>query len=139
MASCHQTYPPFEVTVRCDNAVATVMVSGEVDLATVPRLSAAVAQHHDAQLLVLALTAVTFIDTTGVRVRIEPDRSCAGWAHALACWPADGLVRRVLDLCNLDGRLALVADHPSPAAQRVALTETGPTTPPPPKLIPRAG
>src|SRR4051812_48005017 len=78
MASCHQTYPPFEVTAQRDNAVATVMVSGEVDLATVPRLSAAVAQHHDAQLLVLDLTAVTFIDSTGVRVLIEADRSCAG-------------------------------------------------------------
>src|SRR5204863_2574719 len=95
MASCHQTYPPFEVTVQRDNAVATVMVSGEVDLATVPRLSAAVAQHHDAQLLVLALTAVTFIDTTGVRVRIEADRSCAGSGSRVVVLAGDGPVRRL--------------------------------------------
>jgi anti-sigma B factor antagonist len=139
MASCHQTYPPFEVTVQRDNAVATVMVSGEVDLATVPRLSAAVAQHHDAQLLVLDLTAVTFIDSTGVRVLIETDRSCAGSGSRLAVLAGDGPVRRMLDLCNLDGRLALVTDHPSPAAQHVAPTDTGPMTPPSPKLIPRAG
>ena len=90
MASCHQTHPPFEVTVQRDNAVATVMVSGEVDLATVPRLSAAVAQHHDAQLLVLDLTAVTFIDTTGVRVLIEADRSCAGSGSRVVVLAATG-------------------------------------------------
>ena len=126
MASCHQTYPPFEVTAQRDNAVATVMVSGEVDLATVPRLSAAVAQHHDAQLLVLDLTAVTFIDSTGVRVLIEADRSCAGSGSRVVVLAGDGPVRRLLDLCNLDGRLALVTDHPSPAAQRAALTDTDP-------------
>ena len=113
MASCHQTCPPFEVTVQRDNAVATVVVSGEVDLATVPRLSAAVAQHHDAQLLVLDLTAVTFIDSTGVRVLIEADRACAGSGSRVVVLAGDGPVRRLLDQCNLDGRLALVTDHPS--------------------------
>jgi hypothetical protein len=29
----------------------------------------------------------------------------------------DGPVRRLLDLCKLDGRLALVTEHPFPAAQ----------------------
>jgi anti-sigma B factor antagonist len=139
MASCHQTYPPFEVTVQRDNAVATVVVSGELDLATAPELSAAVAQHRDAQLLVLDLTAVTFIDSTGVRVLIETDRSCAGSSSRLAVLAGDGPVRRVLSLCGLDGQLALVTERPSRAAQHVALTDTGPMTPPPPKRIPRVG
>ena len=43
-ASCHESYPPFEVTVQRD-AVATVVVSGERDVATVAQLSAAVAEH----------------------------------------------------------------------------------------------
>ena len=139
MSSCHETYPPLEVTVQRDDELATILVSGELDLATVPLLSAAVAEHDDAGLLVLDLTAVTFIDSTGVRVLIEADRACAGSGSRLVVLAVDGPVRRVLDLCELDGRLAVVTDHPSPAAQRVAVTDTGPMTPPPPKLIPRAG
>jgi anti-sigma B factor antagonist len=139
MASCHETYPPFEVTVQRDDAVARVVVSGELDLATVPRLSATVTEHSDASLLVLDLNAVTFIDSSGVRALIEADRACAGSRSRLVVLAGDGPVRRLLDLCELDGRLALVTDHPSSAAQRVAVTDTGPMTPPPPKLIPRAG
>jgi hypothetical protein len=45
MASCHESYRPFEVTVQRDDAVATVVVSGERDVATVAQLSAAVAEH----------------------------------------------------------------------------------------------
>ena len=139
MASCHETYPPFEVTVQRDDAVATVVVSGELDLATAPSLSSTVAEQGDARLLVLDLTAVTFIDSTGVRVLIEADRACAGSGSRLVVLAGDGPVRRVLDLCDLDGRLAVVTDHPSPTAQRVAVTDSAPMTPPPPKLIPRAG
>ena len=94
-----------------------VRLSGELDLATVPRLSAAVAEHDDAGLLVLDLTAVTFIDSTGVRVLIEADRSCARSGSRLAVLAGDGPVRRLLGLCELDGRPALVTEHPSPAAQ----------------------
>ena len=117
MAFCHESYRPFEVTVQRDHELATIMVSGELDLATVPQLSAAVAEHDDAGLLVLDLTAVTFIDSAGVRVLIQADRSCARSGARLAVLAGDGPVRRLLGLCKLDGRLALVTEHPSPAAQ----------------------
>ena len=139
MPSSHETYPPFEVTVQRDDGVATTVVSGELDVATAPSLSAAVAAHGDARLLVLDLTAVTFLDSTGVRVLIEADRACTGSGSRLVVLVGDGPVRRVLQLCELDGRLAVVTDHPSPAAQRGAVIDTGPMTPPPPKLIPGAG
>jgi anti-sigma B factor antagonist len=117
MASWHETYPPFEVTVQRDDGVATITVGGELDLATVPQLSAAVAEHHDAGLLVLDLTAVTFIDSTGVRVLIQTHRRCARSGSRLAVLAGDGPVRRLLELCKLDGRLALGTEHPCPAAQ----------------------
>ena len=125
MASCRETYRPFEVTDQRDDELATIMVSGELDLATVPQLSAAVAEHGDASLLVLDLTAVTFIDSTGVRVLIEADRACARSGSRLVVLAGDGPVRRMLGLCELDGRLALVTEHPSPAAQPVAMTDAG--------------
>ena len=58
-----------------------------------------------------------FIDSKGVRVLIEADRSCARSGSRLAVLAGDGPVRRLLGLCKLDGRLALVTEHPSPAAQ----------------------
>jgi anti-sigma B factor antagonist len=102
------------------------MVSGELDLATVPQLSAAVAEHSDASLLVLDLTAVTFIESTGVRVLIQADRACARSGSRLVVLAGDGPVRRLLGLCRLDGQLALVTEHPSAAAQPVALADAMP-------------
>jgi anti-sigma B factor antagonist len=134
MAFCHETYPPFAVTVQRDDAVATAVVSGELDLATVPQLSTIVAEHGDARLLVLDLNAVTFIDSTGVRVLIEADRACAGSGSRLVVLAGDGPVRRLLDLCELDGRLAVVTDHPSPADQPGARTDAGARTSPRPTL-----
>jgi anti-sigma B factor antagonist len=114
MSSWHETYPPFEVTVQRDDEVATVVVSGELDLATAQQLSAAVAEHDDAGLLVLDLNAVTFIDSTGVRVLIQADRACVRSGSRLVVVAGDGQVRRVLKLCQLDGRLTLVTDHQNP-------------------------
>jgi anti-anti-sigma factor len=113
VAFCHETYPPFEVSVQRDGGVATVVVSGELDLATAPRLSTTVADHGDARLVVLDLNELRFIDSTGVRLLIEADRACAGSGSRLVVLAGDGPVRRVLDLCNLGGRLALVTDHPA--------------------------
>jgi anti-sigma B factor antagonist len=132
MASCHETYPPFEVTVQRDDAVATVVVSGERDLATVPQLSATVAEHGDASLLVLDLNAVTLIDSTGVRVLIQADRAWALSGSRLVVLASNAPVRRLLDLCKLDGRLALVTDHPATAAQPVRLTHARAITAPRP-------
>jgi anti-sigma B factor antagonist len=127
-----ESYRPFDVTVQRDDAVATVVVSGELDLATVPQLSATVAEHGDVSLVVLDLTAVTFIDSTGVRVLIEADRACARSGSRLAVLAGDGPARRLLGLCKLDGRLALVTDHPAPAAEPVRLTHARAITAPRP-------
>jgi len=119
MALSHETYPPFVVAVQRDEAVVTVVVSGELDLATVPQLSAIVAEHGDARLLVLDLNAVTFIDSTGLRLLIETDGDRAGSGARLVVLAGDGPVRRARDLCQLDGRLVLATDHPAPAARPV--------------------
>jgi hypothetical protein len=67
-------------------------------------------------------------------VLIEADSACARSGSRLVVLAGDGPVRRLLDLCKLDGRLTLVTEHPSPAAQPVALTDAGAITPPRPRL-----
>jgi anti-sigma B factor antagonist len=93
--------------------VATVVVSGELDLATAPRTVGHGRRPRRRELVVLDLNELTFIDSTGVRLLIEADRACAGSGSRLVVLAGDGPVRRVLDLCNLGGRLALVTDHPA--------------------------
>jgi anti-anti-sigma factor len=126
MSSIHETFPSFDLTVERGDTVTAVAASGELDLATAPELSTAVAAHHDARPLVLDLTAVTFIDSSGVRALIEADRSRAGSSSRLVVLAGEGPVRRMLELCGLDGRLGLVNDHPARPAERVAPTDPGP-------------
>ena len=123
MSSFPEASPSFELSVERYDSVGTVVVSGELDLATAPRLSAAVAKHGDAQPLVLDMTATTFIDSTGVRTLLQADRRSVGSGSRLVVVAGEGAVRRVLDLCGLEGRLTLVSEHPSPAARRRALPD----------------
>jgi anti-anti-sigma factor len=117
MSSFREALPSFELNVQRYDSVATVVVSGELDLATAPRLSAAVAEHGDAKVLVLDMTATTFIDSTGVRALLQAHGRSAGSGSRLVVVAGDGAVRRVLELCELDGGLTIVSDHPAPAAE----------------------
>jgi anti-sigma B factor antagonist len=123
MSSTHEALPTFDLTVERYDSVATVLVSGELDLATAPRLSATVAEHGDAKLLVVDLTGTTFIDSTGVRTLLLADRRCVGSGSRLVVVAGDGAVRRVLELCELNGRLTIVSDRPGPAAKPWAVTD----------------
>jgi anti-sigma B factor antagonist len=64
---------PFDVSAVGDAAGARVLVAGELDIATVPALRARLEADGvpGAEHLVLDLTAVTFIDSTGVRALLE--------------------------------------------------------------------
>jgi anti-anti-sigma factor len=109
--------PSFALTVERYDSVATVVVSGELDLATAPHLSAAVAEHGDARLLVLDMTPTTFMDSTGVRALLQADRRAVDAGSRLVVVAGDGAVRRVLELCQLEGLLTIVSDHPAPAVE----------------------
>jgi anti-sigma B factor antagonist len=102
MSSSPEAFPSFDLTVERYDTVATVVISGELDLATAPRLSDTVAEHGDAKLLVLDLSAATFIDSTGVRTLIEADRGSVVSGSRLVVLAGHGAVRRVLELCDLD-------------------------------------
>jgi len=113
MASFQGAFPHFDLAVGRHGASVTVVVTGEIDLATAPLLSAALVEHRDAELLVVDLTGTLFIDSTGVRILIEADRRAVDSAAQLVVIVGDGPVRRVLELCELDGRLTIVSEHPS--------------------------
>jgi len=90
---------------------ATVLrLTGELDLATAPDVLAAVeAATTDGgpSRLVLDMSGVSFIDSTGVRTLLEANRVAGNDLSLLAPSPA---VTRVLELTELRGHLNEIAD-----------------------------
>lgn len=85
---------------------ATVAASGQVDLATAPKLATALAQAHREQVneIVVDLSAVDFLDSAGVSVLVHAARDAAQAGGALYLQGAQGWVARVLEITGL-------ADH----------------------------
>ena len=81
-------------------------VVGEVDLATAPGLSQAIsaALMEDPRGLVLDVSGVSFMDSTGIHALIEAARLMAEEDPLVLLSPS-AQVRRVLDLLGLDGGL----------------------------------
>jgi anti-sigma B factor antagonist len=110
MAAFSDASPPFDLIMMRDGSVATVAVIGDLDLSTAPRLSSAVKEHSDAEVLVVDLTATTFMDSSGVHNLIEAYGLGARTGFRLVVVADDGPVRRVLDLCGLDRQLTITTD-----------------------------
>jgi anti-anti-sigma factor len=81
-------------------------VVGEVDLATAPRLSQAIsaALMEDRTGLVLDVSGVSFMDSTGIHALVDAARLMAE-EEPLVLLSPNVQVRRVLDLLGLDGGL----------------------------------
>ena len=61
----------FQVTLEPEGSSLRIVVAGELDIATVPEVTPHVSADGDAQAVVLDLRAVTFIDSTGLRLLLE--------------------------------------------------------------------
>src|SRR5688500_18153015 len=94
------TSPPLEVEVSPADYGAIVTIAGDLDLATVPRLRAAFASDlvAGAAAIVVDLSGVTFMDSTGLSelLRFERDASVRRRRLAIAC--PEGAARLLLDV-----------------------------------------
>ena len=92
---------------------------GELDLGTedvlADELNRAVAS--DAKHILLDLSGVTFIDSTGIQLLVRTNRQVA--AGRLRLVPVDGQVRRVLELTGVAGCLEFVMEPYTRPAQAV--------------------
>jgi anti-anti-sigma factor len=88
--------PQFEVAAKRRGPRAVVSASGELDIATAPQLSAVVALAMGSRPdeLCIDLTALTFIDSTGLNVLCQANDRYDG-RLVIICPP--GNVRRVFD------------------------------------------
>ena len=103
----------FEIELVRDGDAAFVSVSGEVDVATAHELGAQVARAEatDAELIVIDLSRVTFMDSTGLRALLEADaRSRENGARLRVTQPS-AQVRRLFELTGAETRLPFLADE----------------------------
>ncbi len=82
-------------------------VKGEIDLSTAPVLEARLGELEHADALVLDLSDVTFIDSTGLRVILAADTQRREREQTLPIVAPDGPVLRLFQLTGVDVRLAL--------------------------------
>jgi len=95
----------FSVEVHSGPDGDVVTVRGELDLATAPRLGEEIERRLNGSDVVLDLSEVPFIDSSGIRVLLEAARLAAAGERKLSvrCSPA---VERALSLCGLSEDLS---------------------------------
>lgn len=98
--------PPFDVQRRSEDGTTRVVVQGELDLATGPRVDEELrhAELERPERLVLDLHKVTFFDSTGLQVLLDTEVRAREEGRLFAVAAGDGEPRRIL-------RLAAVADR----------------------------
>ena len=102
----------FDLTVEPDaEGGVRIVVRGELDLATAPRLQAALADPRRRAVLV-DLSGLTFMDSTGVRTLLQAseDASSAG-SELVFVLPRDGGARMTIMETGID-RILPTADPP---------------------------
>jgi len=88
-----------------------IVLTGELDLAGVADVTRELrlAETSDARRIVLDLTGLTFIDSSGVRMVVEAHARSRANGDRLALTLAPGPVQRVFDMTDLSGRLPFTA------------------------------
>jgi anti-anti-sigma factor len=100
-------------TVREDGRV-TVSLGGELDIATIAELEAAVPAMQPGELLVLDLRDLLFLDSSSIHVLMRLDVAARAEGWSLVAVRARPDVQRVLDLCHVSDRIRTV-DSPAEA------------------------
>ena len=111
----------FQVTVdEIDHSTVVLDLAGELDMYTGPKLGAAVkdATGNGYRKLVLDLTQLSFLDSTGLSLIVEAQRRMAKKQGAVTVVCAADNVRQIFTLTGLDRVLPIVPtrDHAFAAA-----------------------
>jgi anti-anti-sigma factor len=104
----------FEVRADSNAGLHTLSLSGELDIATADKLSDAVsgAGAASGEKLVIDLSAVGFMDSTGLRVLISANKLALENEFELVIVTGDSPAKRVLELTRMDEHMTVVATLP---------------------------
>ncbi|MGK2878934.1 MAG: STAS domain-containing protein [Solirubrobacterales bacterium] len=100
----------FSVEVSSADGARRVALSGELDIATVDQLSAALERLSiaGAERLIIDLSAVTFMDSSGLRVLILANRDAASGGYEFVVVTGDSPAKRVLELTRMDEHMQVI-------------------------------
>jgi anti-sigma B factor antagonist len=99
----------FAVTVDSSDRSTVLKLDGELDVATAPALEEAMASAFgaDPSSMVVDLTDLTFLDSTGIRVLVTAGRVAEGTGCAIVLMAPTAPVLRALRLTGVDRLLAI--------------------------------
>jgi anti-anti-sigma factor len=105
-------WQPFSVTVSKDGDRATLELRGELDMSGTDRLRVALEQAEEppSGLLVLDLSKLDFIDSTGLEVLLRAARRAHDSGRRLIVARPSRYVRRLLEMTAIDQTLDVVED-----------------------------
>ena len=104
------TGEPLSIVSERDGGTHRVAAVGELDIATVDLLERALleVEDTDAELIVLDLSGLSFIDSTGLRLVLDINERCGGEADRLRVVAGSPAVERLLDIVGLRDQLPLI-------------------------------
>ena len=97
--------PEFEVSTTREDGRLVVAPVGELDIATVEQVRAAVAQRQAGEALVVDLGRLRFLDTSGLQLMVGLHRRAHDERFDLTVRPGPRNVQRVFEIAGLDGVL----------------------------------
>jgi anti-anti-sigma factor len=93
----------FDVTVETlQEGTVLVRITGDLDLATSPRVDDALASAPVAERVVIDLTGCTFVDSSGMRVLVQVARDAPGSGRGVSLVAPGAGIRRVLEISGVD-------------------------------------
>lgn len=99
----------FQVRLRSAERAAVIVVSGELDLASAPVLEEELNRAADgADLLIVDLRELEFIDSTGLGLLIKANRQAEAAGRRFAIVRGQSQVQRLLGVTGIEQRLTLV-------------------------------
>jgi anti-sigma B factor antagonist len=101
--------PVFAVDRHAEDDSIRLVVDGELDMDTGPRLQGEVERAHAAApaRLVLDLRGVTFFDSTGLQIVLDAELRCREAGRELLVLAGQGEPRRVRELADVTDRLRM--------------------------------
>lgn len=101
----------FNVSIETSTGLHTVALSGELDIATADQLTSALEGVTPArgERVVIDLTDVAFMDSTGLRVLIAANGAASEGGYELLIVTGDSPAKRVLELTRMDEHMQVVS------------------------------
>jgi anti-anti-sigma factor len=102
----------FELEHLRKGATSRLVLRGELDLSAAPRLREALAEAeaHGSRQIIVDLSRLQFVDSSGVHAFVAAGAAARANGHALTFVHGPAQVQRVLELSGLTGRLTFVDD-----------------------------